>query len=176
LGLDSAAALADALDGGGHPGAAYGKTDLAPRAAADAVLAAFEKHATPVARAKELMTTPVRSVDHAASVAEAHGLLLLHGHNGMPVLDGDGKVLGVISRRDIDRALRHGLGDSRVSGFMSRGVHTAGPDASLAELEKLIVTYNIGRVPIVDAHGALVGIVTRADLIAARHARASARA
>ena len=91
---------------------------------------ATESHATPVARARDLMTSPVRSVHHEASVAEAHGLLLLHGHNGMPVLADDGGVLGVISRRDIDRALRHGLGESRVSGFMSRGVHTAGPHAS----------------------------------------------
>lgn len=171
--FDSAAALADAVGGGGHPGAAYGKTDLAPAAAAAAVLAAFDDHATPVARAHDLMTTPVRSVHHGAAVAEAHGLLLLHGHTGMPVLGDDGSVLGVISRRDIDRALRHGLGDSRVSGFMSRDVHTAHPDTSLSELERLVVTHNIGRVPIVDSEGALVGIVTRADLIAARHAPAT---
>ena len=171
--FDSAAALAEAVDGSGHPGAAYGKTDLSLEAATAAVVAAFANHATPVARALDLMTTPVRSVDHGATVAEAHGLLLLHGHNGMPVLDGDGNVLGVISRRDIDRALRHGLGDSLVSGFMSRSVHMAGPTTSLAELERLVVEHNIGRVPIVDESGTLVGIVTRADLIAARHAPAT---
>ncbi len=167
--FDSAAALADAIGGAGHPGAAYGKTDLGVTEATDAVLTALAQHATPVMLARDLMTSPVRSVHHAASVAEAHGSLLLHGHNGMPVLADDGAVMGVISRRDIDRALRHGLGDSKVSGFMSRGAHTAAPETSLADLERLVVTHNIGRLPIVDSGGDLVGIVTRADLIAARH-------
>src|SRR5690606_10114175 len=168
--FDSAAALAEAVGGGGHPGAAYGKTDLSKEEATTAVLAALAGHAKPVMLARDLMTTPVRSVHHAATVAEAHGLLLLHGHNGMPVLADDGAVMGVISRRDIDRALRHGLGDSRVSGFMSRGAYTARPETSLYELEQLVVTRNIGRLPVVDSGGNLVGIVTRADLIAARHA------
>ena len=172
--FDSAAALAAAVDGGGHPGAAYGKTDLSLAEASAAVLAAFAQHATPVAHARDLMTTPVRSVEHGATVAEAHGLLLLHGHNGLPVLDADGTVMGVISRRDIDRALRHGLGESKVSGFMSRSVHTANPETSLAELERLVVEHNIGRIPIVDEAGGIVGIVSRADLIAARHAPVTA--
>ena len=172
--FDSAAALADAIGGGGHPGAAYGKTDLSVASATTAVLAALAEHATPVKQARDLMTTPVRSVHHATTVAEAHGQLLLHGHNGMPVLADDGAVMGVISRRDIDRALRHGLGDSKVSGFMSRGAHTATPETSLADLERLVVAHNIGRVPIVDDAANLIGIVTRADLIEARHSTRTA--
>lgn len=168
--FDSAAALAEAVGGSGHPGAAYGKTDLPPQEAAQRALEALARHAAPVLTASDVMSSPVRTVAEHATVAEAQAQLLVHGHNGMPVLDAAGRVVGVISRRDIDRALRHDLGASRVSGFMSRGVVSASPDATIPELEALVLSHNVGRVPIVE-DGRLVGIVTRADLIAARHRR-----
>lgn len=166
--FDSAAALADAVGGAGHPGAAFGKSDLDPEQAAHAVLESLARHASPVIVAGDVMTTPVKTIRDHATVAETQTALLLNGHNGMPVLDQHGQVVGIISRRDIDRALRHGLGRSRVSGFMSRAVVTAPPDTSVKELEELVLGHNIGRIPIV-ADGRLVGIVTRADLIRARH-------
>jgi len=168
--FDSAAALAEAVGGSGHPGAAYGKTDLPPDEAARRALEALARHAAPVLTARDVMSSPVRTVSEHATVAEAQALLLVHGHNGMPVVDAQGQVVGVVSRRDIDRALRHGLGGSRVTGFMSRAVVSAPPEATIPELEALVLSHNVGRVPIVE-DGRLVGIVTRADLIAARHRR-----
>jgi tRNA nucleotidyltransferase (CCA-adding enzyme) len=82
--------------------------------------------------------------------------------------------VGVISRRDLDHALRHDLGDAAVSGFMTRPARTAPPDATLAELETLVLTYDVGRVPILDGD-ALIGIVTRTDLVRARHPAAAPR-
>lgn len=166
--FNCAEALAEAVDGAGHPGAAFGKTDLDPEQAAHQVLEALARHASPVVLAGDIMTSPVKTIRDHATVAETQADLLLHGHNGMPVLDQRGRVVGIISRRDIDRALRHGLGSSRVSGFMSRAVVTASLDTSVQELEELVLQHNIGRIPIV-ADYQLVGIVTRADLIQARH-------
>ncbi len=171
--FDVAAALHDALGGAGHPGAAFAKADLDPDDAAQRVLRALEAHATPVLTAVDLMSAPVKTVMESATVAEAQQKLLLYGHNGMPVLSDAGALVGIVSRRDLERALRHGLGRSRVSGFMSRNVITAGPEAVLTELEELVLRHNIGRIPIL-AEGSLVGIVTRTDLIAARHRRPGA--
>lgn len=171
--FDSASALAEAIEGAGHPGAAFGKTDLDPDQAVHAVLESLARHAAPLVTAEEIMTRSVKTIRDHATVAETQAELLKHGHNGMPVMDQHGTVVGIVSRRDIDRALRHGLGRSRVSGFMSRAVVTASKDTSVAELEELVLSHNIGRIPIVagNEQGAsdLVGIVTRADLIAARH-------
>lgn len=166
--FDSAAALSEAIGGAGHPGAAFGRSDEAPSAALDAVLAALERHGAPPLRARDLMTAPVRTVTHDTTVASASDKLLLFGHNGMPVLGDDGSVLGVISRRDLDRAVRLGLANSKVSGFMTRDVISAAPDTTLLELEALVLDHNIGRIPVVEG-GQLVGIVTRTDLIGARH-------
>lgn len=168
--FDSAAALAEAVGGGGHAGAAFGKSQLPPEEALERVLAALTRHAAPPVTARELMSSPVKSVRQSDSVANVVEKLLLFGHNGMPVTDDAGRVVGLVSRRDLDRALRHGLGASRVSGFMSREVVSAPPHATLPQLEALVLKHNIGRIPIVD-RGELVGIVTRTDLIGARHRR-----
>lgn len=166
--FDCAAALAQSIGGGGHAGAAFGKTDQPPEATLQTVLPALADHAAPTIRAHDLMSAPVKSLRQSHTVSDAVERLLLYGHNGMPVLDDTGTVIGVVSRRDLDRALRHGLGASRVTGFMSREVVSAPPDATLTQLEALVLDNNIGRIPIVE-DGALVGIVTRTDIIGARH-------
>ena len=165
--VDVGAALEAALGGGGHPGAAFARTDLAPQDALDEILDTIRRTVRAAPTAAELMSHPVKTVDANATVAEAQRLLAGWGHNGLPVMEGD-DLVGVVSRRDLERALRHGLGRSNVSGFMARRVISAPEDAPLAELENLVQRHNIGRIPILRG-GRLVGIVTRTDLLAARH-------
>lgn len=172
--VDVGAALQRALDGGGHARAAFARTTLPPDEALARVRAALPDGTTPPVRARDLMSRPVVTVAEGARVAEARQTLARHAHNGMPVVDAAGRVVGVISRRDLDHALRHDLGDAPVSGFMTRPARTAGPDATLAELETLVLTHDVGRVPILDGD-ALVGIVTRTDLVRARHPRPEPR-
>lgn len=168
--FDCATALNESIGGGGHAGAAFGKSDQPPEATLRLVLTALADHAAPTIHARDLMSSPVKSLHQSDTVATAVERLLLYGHNGMPVLDDAGTVVGVVSRRDLDRALRHGLGASRVTGFMSKDVVSAPPTATLAKLETLVLDNNIGRIPIVE-NGALIGIVTRTDIIGARHHR-----
>lgn len=165
--IDVGAALEASLDGGGHAGAAFARTDLAPDEALGRILEAIAETVPRAPTAKALMSRPVKTVDATTTVAEAQRLLARHGHNGMPVVVGD-RVVGVLSRRDLDRALRHGLGRSEVSGFMTKDVISASEDTPLAALEELVETHNIGRIPILH-DDRLVGIVTRTDLLAARH-------
>lgn len=168
--FDVAATLQATIGGGGHPGAAFGKTDLPPEEALELVLHNLKEHASPTTTAATLMSSPVKTVKYDTPVAEAAAQLQLYGHNGMPVTDAEGQMVGVISRRDLDRATRHGMGATRVSSYMSRDPIHASPQATLDELERLILTHNIGRIPIT-RDGNLVGIVTRTDLINARHQR-----
>lgn len=170
--FDSAAALAETIGGAGHPGAAYGRTELEPEAALATVVEAMQRHSTPALRARDMMSTPVRTVLNTGTVAAAQEAMLRFGHNGLPVLDAQGDLVGVVSRRDIDRAVRHGLTDRSVASVMRRDVVTAAPSTSLAELETLVLDNNVGRIPVLD-EGRLVGIVTRADLIGARHTGAA---
>jgi len=110
------------------------------------------------------MSSPVRAVSSAAPICDAHKQLLRYGHTGLCVVDASGALVGVISRRDVDVAMRHGLEDSAVITAMSAPVKTIEPTTPLLEIRSLMVTYDLGRLPVV-AGEELVGIVTRSDLL-----------
>ena len=168
--INVSAAFAKAFGSGGHPGAASARSDAPLREALGEALSAFARHSRPALTARDVMSRPVRTIRADEAVKEAQERLIRHGHNGLPVLDAQGELVGVLSRRDLERAERHGLARSFVSGFMTKEVITADEETPLRELERLVETHDIGRVPILRA-GELVGIVTRTDLIAARHAQ-----
>ncbi|MGD1863406.1 MAG: CBS domain-containing protein [Phormidesmis sp.] len=114
--------------------------------------------------AQSCMSSPVRAVSSAAPICDAHKQLLRYGHTGLCVVDASGALVGVISRRDVDVAMRHGLEDSAVITAMSAPVKTIEPTTPLLEIRSLMVTYDLGRLPVV-AGEELVGIVTRSDLL-----------
>ncbi|MGB3494682.1 MAG: CBS domain-containing protein [Elainellaceae cyanobacterium] len=118
--------------------------------------------------ARELMSSPVRTVRPQVTIAEAHRILLRYGHSGLSVVDDGDRLVGVISRRDLDIALHHNFSHAPVKGFMTTNLKTIQPDTSLPEIESLMVTFDIGRLPVLDGDD-LVGIVTRTDVLRQIH-------
>ncbi|MGE5657319.1 MAG: CBS domain-containing protein [Actinomycetota bacterium] len=118
--------------------------------------------------ARDLMSSPVRTIRPETTVGEAHRILLRYGHSGLSVVDAQDQLVGIISRRDIDIALHHGFSHAPVKGYMTPQLKTIAPDTSLPEIESLMVTYDIGRLPVLEA-GQLVGIVTRTDVLRELH-------
>lgn len=151
--------------GGGHALAASARvaTDD-PEATLEAVLDEIWTAVPRSPTARELMTAPVRTLRPDLSIGEAQRVLLRYGHGGLPVVDADGELVGVISRRDIDLALHHGFDHAPVRGYMSRNVKAIAPETLLPDIEATLVTYDIGRLPVLAA-GKLVGIVSRTDIL-----------
>lgn len=118
--------------------------------------------------ARELMSSPVRTVRPEMTIAEAHRVLLRYGHSGLSVVDADDRLVGVISRRDLDIALHHNFSHAPVKGFMTTNPKTISPNTPLPDIESLMVTYDIGRLPVLDGD-ALIGIVTRTDVLRQLH-------
>jgi tRNA nucleotidyltransferase (CCA-adding enzyme) len=118
--------------------------------------------------AAELMSAPVRTILPETSIDQARRILLRYGHSGLSVMDETGQPIGILSRRDLDIALHHGFGHAPVKGYMSAPVRTITPQTTLPEIESLMVTYDIGRLPVV-SEGQLVGIVTRTDILRQIH-------
>jgi tRNA nucleotidyltransferase (CCA-adding enzyme) len=114
--------------------------------------------------AKTLMSSPVRTVRPECTIQEAQRVLLRYGHSGLPVVDETGALAGIVTRRDIDIALHHGFGHAPVKGYMPRLVRTITPTTPLSEIEELMVKFDIGRLPVMQA-GRLVGIVSRTDVL-----------
>ncbi len=118
--------------------------------------------------ARDLMSSPVRTVRPDITIAEAHRILLRYGHSGLSVVDAGDRLVGVISRRDLDIALHHNFSHAPVKGFMTTNIKTITPDTPLPAIESLMVTHDIGRLPVLDGDD-LVGIVTRTDVLRQLH-------
>jgi len=163
-----AAGVIRALGGGGHARAASARVPEEDAAALrERLLAALPEHTAPETMAREIMSRPVRSVDPDTAIAEARRLMIRYGHSGLLVLDG-GRPVGIVTRRDVDRARHHRLEHAPVAGVMTRPVRTVGPETPLSDIERLLVREGIGRVPVVQ-EGAVLGIVTRTDVLRALH-------
>ncbi|HBE56215.1 MAG TPA: poly(A) polymerase [Cyanobacteria bacterium UBA11366] len=122
--------------------------------------------------ARELMSSPVRTIRPETTISEAQRILLRYGHSGLSVVDETDNLVGIISRRDLDLALHHGFSHAPVKGYMTRNVKTINPLTSLPEIESLMVTYDIGRLPVLE-NSELVGIVTRTDVLRQLHQKES---
>ncbi|MBV9323384.1 MAG: CBS domain-containing protein [Chloroflexi bacterium] len=105
------------------------------------------------------MTTSVVSVTPSDSVDEAARLLTFHEVSGLPVCDG-GRVAGVVSEADLI-----GKTGSTVGEVMTSPALTVAETTSLEQVADLLTQQRIRRVPVVDASGRLVGIVTRHDVL-----------
>ena len=156
------------LGGGGHAQAAAVTLHHSdPQQVLETLVTQLTEQIPPPLTAQTVMSSPVRTILPQTTIAEAQRVLLRYGHSGISVVDPAGQLVGIISRRDLDLALHHGL--SHVKGYMSTGLHTIAPDTPLAEIERLMVTYDVGRLPVLDRDQALVGIVTRTDMLRQFH-------
>jgi tRNA nucleotidyltransferase (CCA-adding enzyme) len=163
--------IADVLDhlgGGGHSQAASASMERISR---EQVLArvrqALEAEVRPPLTAGDIGSAPVRTVTSDTPMSEAGELMGRWGHGGLPVVD-DGVLVGIVTRKDVDKASRHGLEHAPVKGFMGSGVVTVAPDMGLDELERLLTRESIGRVPVIEG-GRITSIVTRKDVLRAKH-------
>ncbi len=151
--------------GGGHPSAAAVSMKTAdPDAILHQLLAALKEQIPHPPTAKDLMSSPVRTILPETTIEQAERILFRYGHSGVSIVDKEGKLVGIISRRDLDLALHHGFSHAPVKGYMSRNLKTITPQTPLGEIESLMITYDVGRLPVLDS-GQLVGIVTRTDIL-----------
>src|SRR5579883_801707 len=155
--------------GGGHArAAAVNLRPADPSATLAQLVAQFKAQIPSPPTARELMSSPVRTIRPETTIADAQRILLRYGHSGLSVVNAAGQLIGVISRRDLDIALHHGFSHAPVKGYMTTNLKTITPETLLPDIESLMVTYDIGRLPVLD-DGELVGIVTRTDVLRQWH-------
>ncbi len=140
---------------------------------------------------RDIMTTEVQTVSPDTPVQEIIRLFRDHGISGVPVIDQDGQLVGIVTEMDLIR--RHArphapiyfpLLDARIplgseqsyretvrrilattaQELMTSPVQTVPPDMDVADLATLMVERGINPVPVVE-DGRLVGIVSRTDLL-----------
>jgi len=134
---------------------------------AELILAQIHERIRPPVTARDIMSTPVKTIALYKTMEDAGRIMLRYGHTGMPVVDGP-KVVGMISRRDVDKAIVHELGHAPVKGFMTTDVLSISPDTPIGEIQKMVVENDVGRLPVVEDES-LVGIVSRTDILRILH-------
>jgi tRNA nucleotidyltransferase (CCA-adding enzyme) len=156
------------LGGGGHARAASARLKDEPLDAVRARLEAALRHSVvPEPTAREIMSYPVRTIPPDTTIAEARRRMIRYGHSGLVVTD-EGRLAGIVTRRDLDKARHHRLEHAPVRSVMATAVSTAAPETPVSELEALMIASGIGRLPVVQGER-ILGIVTRTDVLRALH-------
>lgn len=159
------------LGGGGHPRAAAATLHMTSLSAVrQRLLRALEQQSRTGVTVGQIMSVgrpQVLAPD--LRIDEALVLMRRYGHEGFPVVEttksGEEKLLGVLTRREADRAWSHGLHKEPISRFIRAGAITITPDAPVSQLRRLMVEHDWGQIPVVNDTGQIIGIVTRTDLI-----------
>ncbi len=111
--------------------------------------------------AKDLMTRDIITVSPTMNVKTLAMTLIKNQISGAPVAAKNGKILGVVSEADI--IAKRG---KDVKAIMSKTVISVSEDTSIEEIARLMTTHAIKRLPVI-TDGAIVGIVSRADIVSA---------
>ncbi len=141
-------------------------------------------------KASDIMTSNVVTVGPQASVSEIAEMMTKHRISGIPVVDADGRLVGILSESDLLHRMEtgterrrkwwlgmfqdassmareftksHGL---KAADLMTANVTTVSGDAALGDVAELLDSKNLKRVPVV-VDGKLAGIITRGDMVKA---------
>jgi len=118
-------------------------------------------------KARDIMSKTLLTICLEASLKDAIELLVANGISGLPVIDDENKLVGIITEKDIiNFAFSGNLNNTRVSEAMSREVTSFSADTDIHAIALAISQHNIRRVPIVES-GKVVGIISRRDIIRA---------
>lgn len=112
----------------------------------------------------KIMSRNPRVLKPETSAQEAARWMQRYGYEGYPVVK-DGRVVGLLTRRAVDRALAHKLNLPAIS-LMDAGEFFVTPDTPLPHLQQLMADTGWGQIPVVDPETRqIIGIVTRTDLL-----------
>ena len=110
------------------------------------------------------MSTAVVTADVGETVKEAHVDMQVGVIRHLPVLDDRRRLVGMLSDRDVLRAVASKR-NGRVSEVMTRDVVTIRPEAPAYEAAQVMLDLKIGSLAVVDDDGTLVGLVTQTDYL-----------
>ncbi len=159
------ATIARRFGGGGHSKAAAAlirDTTLADTR--ERLLEILAHEVRPSVTVRDLMSHGVYTLPPDTSVLEAAQVMRRYGHEGFPVVAANGKVLGMLTRREIDKALQYERGNAAISQYMRKGEVVVAPWDPVERLQELMMRHDVGQVAVVE-DGEIIGIVTRTDLL-----------
>lgn len=168
--------IAREFGGGGHRSAASATMkSMTLIEANEKLVRSLHRHVRPQSIAREMMAAPAITIPEHGTIFQAQTLMTRYNINSMPVTSdlpaGDAApepqkplVAGIISRQVVERAISHELGNLPVSEYMSSDVEVLSLNATLADIQELIIEHRQRLIPIIHDRE-LKGIITRTDLL-----------
>jgi tRNA nucleotidyltransferase (CCA-adding enzyme) len=162
------AAVASRFGGGGHKQASAALIrSRSLQAVREELLRLLPGIVRPTVTVARVMSRGVRVLAPEVTVAEAAEQMRRTGHEGYPVV-ADGRVVGLLTRRAVDRALQFNMADRPVAQVMQVGSVAVNKHDSIACLQQVMIESGWGQVPVLEDDregGRIVGVATRTDLI-----------
>ena len=153
------------LGGGGHYTAASAVIkELSVKQIEQVIIKELKRQIQRYGTAQDIMTFPADTITIDTTIKSAQQRMLNTNHSSLVINDDRKNVVGIITKKDVSKAIHHKLGNMSVETCMSTNVITVSPDTSLYRLQKIMTDEDIGRLPVVK-NGELLGVVTRKDLI-----------
>jgi CBS domain-containing protein len=112
----------------------------------------------------EIMERDVVTVPDDASLEDAINTMIARNVGGVPVIDPDGVVVGIITERDIVRIIGDSVSGKKVRDIMSKHVATAPPNMSIEVAAKIMIASGFRRLPVV-TDNYVCGIITATDIM-----------
>jgi tRNA nucleotidyltransferase (CCA-adding enzyme) len=163
------AQIASHFGGGGHARAAAAlirEGDL--QGICQELAASLPRYVRPAITVSQIMSRDPQLLSPDTPVEEAALRMKRYGYEGYPVveetIDHRHKILGLLTRRAVDRAMSHNLNTTAASLMDARQVSVS-PTDSLERLQQLMTDSGWGQIPVTAEDGRVVGIVTRTDLL-----------
>ena len=158
------AEIAEHFGGGGHTRASAALIrDRSLEMIHDELATMLPRVVRPSATVGQIMSRGVQILSPADTIEVAAKRMRRTGHEGYPVVE-DGKVIGLLTRRAVDRAMQFKMADAPVTQVMKAGHVTVSIDDSIPTLQQQMIETGWGQIPVVE-EGEIVGVVTRTDLI-----------
>ncbi|MFA5554466.1 MAG: CBS domain-containing protein [Phycisphaerae bacterium] len=115
---------------------------------------------------KEIMTAEVFTINKSAPLSQAIDLMLKHQISGLPVVDSEQNLVGIITEKDLLQLYNktQEVEGMVVEDYMTKPVITFYEDETFEEICKCLETTDFRRVPVIDSAGKVVGIISRPDI------------
>lgn len=150
--------------GGGHAGAASAKVHDSDIVSVRERFSKILKSEIKIkVSAADIMSEEIRSIDISERIDVAENMLLKGKVSALPVTY-KGRIVGTITMRDVNKALKRGFAHSKVKGYMSSSVMRIRSDMPLGAIQKLVLEKG-GGIIIVRRKGKDVGVIKRADIL-----------
>ena len=116
-------------------------------------------------RVSGFMSTPPITLRKDESLADAKAIMRDYRISGIPVVDKEGILIGLITLEDIIIALEKGYIEEPIEKHMIKDIVTLSDDTNISTVIEYLMTYSYGRYPVIDKNRKVLGVVTNIDLV-----------